>query len=95
MVSIRRIVLDVQKPHDPPILLLAKELADVDGVDGVNIAIFEIDRKVENVKLTIEGQNIPYETIKKHIEARGGIIHSLDEVAAGKAIIEEVKTLQW
>jgi hypothetical protein len=95
MVNIRRIVLDVQKPHDPPILLLAKELADIDGVDGVNITIFEMDRQVENVKLTIEGQNIPYEAIKKQIEAQGGTIHSLDEVAAGKSIVEEVKTLQW
>ncbi|MFX1254097.1 MAG: DUF211 domain-containing protein [Promethearchaeota archaeon] len=95
MVSIRRIVLDVQKPHDPPIVFWAKELANIKGVDGVNIAIFEIDRQVENVKLTIEGQNIPYEIIKKYIESQGGIIHSLDEVAAGKAIVEEVKTLQW
>ncbi|MFX1535985.1 MAG: DUF211 domain-containing protein [Promethearchaeota archaeon] len=95
MVSIRRIVLDVQKPHDPPILLLAAELADINGVDGVNITIFEIDRKVENVKLTIEGPSIPYEIIKMHIEAQGGVIHSVDEVAAGKAIVEEVKTLQW
>ncbi|MFX0093292.1 MAG: DUF211 domain-containing protein, partial [Candidatus Hodarchaeota archaeon] len=53
MVKVRRIVLDVLKPHDPTILSLAKDLADLEGIDGVNISIFEMDREVENAKLTI------------------------------------------
>ncbi|MFX1535150.1 MAG: DUF211 domain-containing protein [Promethearchaeota archaeon] len=94
MAKIRRVVLDVLKPHDPSILALATEIADVEGVDGVNISIYEIDRSVENVKVTVEGPDIPFEIIKKHVQAKGGAIHSIDEVAAGKEIVEEVRTPQ-
>ena len=39
MANIRRIVLDVLKPHSPNILEIAKQLADLVGVDGVDIWI--------------------------------------------------------
>ncbi|MFX0090601.1 MAG: DUF211 domain-containing protein [Candidatus Hodarchaeota archaeon] len=94
MAKVRRVVLDVLKPHDPSILSLANEIADVSGISGVNISIYEIDRSVENVKVTIEGPDIPYEEIKKIVQAKGGAIHSIDEVAAGKEIVEEVRTPQ-
>ncbi|MDH5779717.1 MAG: DUF211 domain-containing protein, partial [Candidatus Bathyarchaeota archaeon] len=48
---IRRLVLDVLKPHNPGIVELSKELSELDGVEGVNILTYEIDQKVENVKI--------------------------------------------
>jgi hypothetical protein len=51
--NLRRLVLDVLKPLDPSIVELVQLLAVQNGVDGVNISIYEIDRRVENAKVTI------------------------------------------
>jgi hypothetical protein len=94
MSNLRRVVLDVLKPMEPDIVELSQLLADLEGVDGVNIAIYEIDRRVENAKITIEGNNLPYEKVVFVIEENGGSVHSVDEVAAGKILIEDVITPQ-
>jgi len=91
---IRRLVLDVLKPHNPDKIELSKKLSRLKGVDGVNIITIEIDKDVENVKIVMEGQDIHFNIIKKIIEDFGGAIHSVDEVAAGKKLIEEVRTPQ-
>ncbi len=94
MSNLRRVVLDVLKPMEPDIVELSQMLADLEGVDGVNIAIYEIDRRVENAKVTIEGNNLPYEKVVTIIEENGGAVHSVDEVASGKVLIEDVVTPQ-
>lgn len=94
MGKIRRLVLDTLKPHDPTIIELAKSLSEVEGVEAVNISIYEMDRKVENAKITIEGNDINYERIEAIIVDNGGAIHSIDEVVAGKIIIDDASTPQ-
>ena len=94
MGNLRRLVLDVLKPLDPSIVALVQLLADLEGVDGVNIAIHEIDRRVENAKVTIEGQDLSYEQVVHVIEENGGSVHSIDEVAAGRVLIDDVITPQ-
>ncbi len=91
---IRRLVLDVLKPHKPTVVELSLALSDLDGVEGVNIIIYEIDQQVENAKITIAGSNVDFEIVRRKLEELGATIHSVDEVAAGKKIIEEVKTPQ-
>lgn len=93
-VELRRIVLDVLKPHEPDITVLVKSIADLKGVQGVNISVYEIDQRVENVKVTIMGSFPDIEAIKETILEIGGTIHSIDEVAAGKTLVEEEETLQ-
>ena len=92
--KIRRVVLDVLKPHDPSIIELSQRLAGLPGVDGVNVSIYEIDRKVENAKITIEGSELEYEPILAVIEDAGGTVHSIDEAVAGKVLIDDSVTLQ-
>ena len=94
MGNLRRLVLDVLKPLDPTIVSLVQLLAELDGVDGVNIAIYEIDRRVENAKITIEGHDLPYDQVWEVIEENGGTVHSIDEVAAGIVLIDDVVTPQ-
>ncbi len=61
--------------------------------DGVNITLVEIDKETENIKITIVGgDNLDYEEIVRTIEEFGGVVHSIDMVAAGKRIIEESET---
>ncbi len=91
---IRRLVLDVLKPHNPNVVELSEALSNIEGIEGVNVIIYEIDQQVENVKIIIAGSNIDFENIKKKLVEMGATIHSVDEVAAGKRIVEEVKTPQ-
>jgi len=91
---IRRLVLDVLKPHDPSKIELSEKLSKLKGINGVNIITIEIDKNVENVKIVLEGRNINFKKIEKIVEDAGGAIHSIDEVAAGKKLIEEVRTPQ-
>ncbi|BDH79112.1 MAG TPA: DUF211 domain-containing protein [Methanothermobacter sp.] len=89
-----RIVLDILKPHDPIIPYYAIYLSELKGVEGVNITLMEIDKETENVKVTIQGNDLDFEEITAAIEKYGGSIHSVDEVVAGKVMVEEVTTPQ-
>jgi len=91
---IRRLVLDVLKPHNPGVIELSEALSHLDGVEGVNVVIYEIDQQVENAKVVIAGSDIDFGSVKKKLEELGATIHSVDEVAAGRRIVEEVKTPQ-
>ncbi|MCG7853697.1 MAG: DUF211 domain-containing protein [Methanosarcinaceae archaeon] len=94
MSGIRRLVLDVLKPHHPSIIELSKKLSVLKGVAGVNLSLYEVDQQTENIKITIEGENLDYDEIQQSIDNLGAVIHSVDEIAAGKQLVEEVETLQ-
>ena len=87
-------MLDTLKPMEPNIIEMANSLSTLSGVSAVNISIAEIDLKVENAKITIEGDDLKYNEVKSIIEDMGGSIHSIDEVVAGKMIIDDAATLQ-
>ena len=94
MSAIKRLVLDVLKPHVPTVIELAKRLGDLEGISGVNISLKEVDKDTDNVKITIEGENIDYEEVEKVIEECGAVIHSIDGVVAGMRLVEEITTPQ-
>ena len=94
MGAIRRLVLDTLKPHDPNIIELSQQISRLPGVDSVNISIYEVDRMVENAKITIEGPDIQYDVVEALIRDLGGAVHSIDEAVAGKQIIDDPRTLQ-
>jgi hypothetical protein len=93
MARIRRLVMDVLKPHQPSIVELTRQLADLDGVEGVNSSLIEVDEEVKNVKLTMEG-DIPEEEVRDLIDGSGASIHSIDEVAAGERLVDKINTPQ-
>jgi hypothetical protein len=88
--GIRRIVLDVLKPHTPRLTDLALMISRDPQVDGVNISLKEVDQNTESIAVTLEGDNLNYESIKEILEQAGAVIHSIDQVVAGKELIEEV-----
>jgi len=94
MGNVRRLVLDVLKPYEPTIIQLAQLLSELEGVEAVNISIYEIDRRVENAKITIQGSDISFELVEDLIEENGGAVHSIDEVVAGRIIIDDAATPQ-
>ena len=94
MTTIKRIILDVLKPHSPSILILAEKISSLEGVSGVNISLEEVDAETDSVKITIEGTNIDYEKVKTQISECGAVVHSIDGVSAGMKLVDEVDTPQ-
>ena len=54
MGNIRHLVLEGLKALEPTIIDLAQQLSKISGVEAVNISIYQIERRVENAKITIE-----------------------------------------
>lgn len=82
-------MLDVLKPNEPSIIDFCLELNKCAGVSGVDVLVQEFDRKVETVRITINGKNLQFPELKNVIESLGASIHSVDQVASGK--IRETK----
>ncbi len=81
---VKRLVLDVLKPHEPPIYDLASKLASCHGIEHVHVTSAEIDQSTESIKVEIEGSDVNLETVKKCIEEFGAVIHSVDEVLVAR-----------
>jgi hypothetical protein len=94
MARIRRLVLDVLKPHNPSMLEMSETISGLESVSAVNATLFEVDEKVENIKMTLVGDEIDFETVKSTIEDVGGSLHSVDEAVCGDEVVEESKTPQ-
>lgn len=88
MAPVRRIVLDVLKPHDPPMLEFTRQLTELDTVEGLTTSLVELDREVQNVTVTAEGEALDVPAIEERIEGLGGAVHSVDQVACGAHIVE-------
>ena len=80
MAYIKRLVLDVLKPHHPNALDFTAALADQVNNTQIKLSVVEVDEKTESVILEIDGNDIDFAAISEHIIALGGSIHSIDEV---------------
>ncbi len=94
MSDIKRLVLDVLKPHHPSIVELSRRLSVLNGVSGVNCTLEEVDQETESIKITIEGTTVDFSEVEQTIAETGAVIHSIDSVSAGKKLVEEVETPQ-
>lgn len=91
--SIRRLVLDVLKPlKEPSIVDMARALAELRGVSGVNITVNDVDVETMGLIITIEGDDIDFEKVKRIISDMGAVIHSVDQVIVGSKVVETVYT---
>lgn len=83
MAPVRRLVVDVLKPHDPPLVEFASGLVDADGVERVDCSLVELDREVQNVAVTLAGPDVRFGAVEERVEALGGTVHSVDRVVCG------------
>jgi hypothetical protein len=92
LMNIRRLVLDVDKALSRPTLPeLAQAIEPVRGVQAFNIAVTEIDVETAGMEVTIEGDDIDHDQLVREIERAGAVVHSIDEIAGGERLIENVK----
>ncbi len=85
MLPVRRLVLDVLKPHEPPLPEFTGQASDAESVAGVSASLIEHDKEVQNVELTLTRESLSYGSIEETVEELGASVHSVDQVACGEA----------
>ena len=71
MVNIKRVVLDVLKPHHPNALDFSRTIAEIGTEYRVYLTVIEV---------VVEGDAIDFDSIQAAIKSMGGSLHSIDEV---------------
>lgn len=82
LAKIRRLILDVLKPHHPNIVELAGALTAQEIDCAVRIKVLEMDDKTETLEIVVEGADIHFDGLVESIKKLGGSLHSIDEVVA-------------
>ncbi|PJA31575.1 MAG: hypothetical protein CO187_08715 [Zetaproteobacteria bacterium CG_4_9_14_3_um_filter_53_7] len=80
MVSVKRVVLDVLKPHQPNALEFSRAIAEAGPDYHVSLIVIEMDENTETIQVEVQGSAIDFEAIQAVIIAMGGSLHSMDEV---------------
>jgi hypothetical protein len=80
MVSVKRIVLDVLKPHQPNALEFSQAIAAAGEDYHVRLTVIEVDENTETLQVVVEGESIDFEIVQSTISNMGGSVHSIDEV---------------
>jgi hypothetical protein len=80
MVRVKRLVLDVLKPHKPDGLEFSRIIAEQGERWRVLYSVEEMDEKTESITVVVEGEDVRFDLISAAIENAGGTIHSIDEV---------------
>lgn len=89
MVYVKKIVLDVLKPHQPNALEFSQAIAKVGGDYHVHLIVLEMDENTESVQIEIAGNSIDFEAIHSAIKDLGGSLHSIDEVVVQSEVEAE------
>jgi len=80
MVSVKKIVLDVLKPHQPDALEFSRAIAAGGDDYHVRLTVLEVDENTETLQVVVEAGAIDYSIVQSTINNLGGSIHSIDEV---------------
>ncbi len=90
MIKVKKLILDILKPHQPNSLEFASALAEQDNEIQIRLTVTAVDEKTESVIIVVEGNDINFEKIAERIKELGGSVHSIDEVqVTGSAKTEE------
>jgi len=80
MVTVKRIMLDVLKPHQPNALEFSQAIARVGKDYRVCLTVLEMDEDTQTLQLEVEGGEIDFDAIEAAITGMGGSLHSIDQV---------------
>ena len=77
---VKRIVLDVLKPHQPSAIEFSQAIAKVGPDYRVHLIVIEMDENTETLQIEVLGSAIDFDAIQSAISSMGGSLHSIDEV---------------
>jgi hypothetical protein len=70
---------------------LAEKLDKVSGVESINLTLEEVDFETVGMTIVLEGENIDLKEVIETVKQCGAALHSIDQIVAGKKIIETVE----
>ena len=79
--KIKELILDVLKPLSPSLPAFATFLAELPGVESVEVILVEKDNRTESLEVILKGRDISYDGLKEHMGKQGAVIHSVDKVS--------------
>lgn len=82
MSIVKRLVLDVLKPHQPNVLEFAQIIAGQGIGCRVQVTVLEVDEKTESLRVVIEADSVQFDAVQEVIADVGASLHSIDEVEA-------------
>ena len=91
MVSIKRVVLDVLKPHQPNVIELSTAIVELGDDYRVRLTVIELDTKTETLQLEVTGNELDFALIESTLKDMGASLHSIDEVEAQNRNLSELE----
>lgn len=80
MPDVKRMVLDVLKPHHPNVVEFARRVAGDQPGCRVTVTVTEMDERTETLIVAIEGERIDFDAVDGKLRSMGASLHSIDEV---------------
>ena len=84
VIGISRLTLDALKPRE----VYITDLAELKGIENVDIHVTEVDAKTETLKITLTGKGISMEEVEELLEKYSTVIRSIDAVRVSKFNVE-------
>jgi len=73
-------------PAQQSIIDLIERLNKIEGVSQVDITLQELEKNVEDFKVTLEGDGLVYEKIREALKDFGAVIRNVDSITSMKQI---------
>jgi hypothetical protein len=80
MIAVKRVVLDILKPHHPNALEFCKALSTAVEGSTVRVMVIAVDENTESLQVSVEAGLIDFDLLQEEITKMGGALHSIDEV---------------
>lgn len=85
--KIVQLVLDVMSPAQQSIVDLVEILSKINNIAHVDITLSELEKNVEDLKVTLAGHGLDYEEIRGAINEFGGVIRNVDNVISSEQYV--------
>ena len=75
-------------PAQQSIVNLVEILNKIKGVSKVNITLSELEKNVEDIKITLDGDDLSYEDINNDLKDFGAVIRNVDGITSEEEDIQ-------
>jgi uncharacterized protein len=79
-----KLVLDVMSPAQLSMVDLVERLNKIEGISQVDITLQELEKNVEDFKVTLDGYGFDYEKIREALKDFGAVLRNVDSMTSAK-----------
>jgi hypothetical protein len=80
MILVKRLVLDILKPHQPDAVDFCLAIAAIGDDYRISLTVIEMDDKTQTTQVEIEAGSIDFDAVKESITEMSCSLHSIDVV---------------